>query len=330
MNLKTNKYRLEHTSIGPKWDSFVNNSPNGTFFSKSKYLSPLQLNIHAYYCYKKEHISAAILCIVSLDSKSIVGDDLIIYDGLIFEDMSHLNAAQKRSEIFKIQTFVAEQLLLKYDKIKFSLHYSIKDIRPFIWVNYGKKLSTYIVKNRYTSIIDISEFHHHAQFDDLLVYKNSSVSRRQEIRYGKKKNVFTRKTDNIDNFLNFYKMTLVRQNINVSNEKLKKIEGLIRSLLVEKKLIMLESLDENMNVGSMAIFLLDNEFAFYLFGANNPEMRNQHTGTAVLWDSFFILNEIGIKKIDLEGVNSPNRGWFKLSFGGSLENYFEVNKVNFK
>ena len=67
-----------------------------------------------------------------------------------------------------------------------------------------------------------------------------------------------------------------------------------------------------------------------MFGANDPKMRNQHTGTAVLWDSFYILNEIGIEKIDLEGVNSPNRGWVKLSFGGSLENYFEVNKVNFK
>lgn len=330
MNLKTNKYRLEHTSIDSKWDNFVDNSPNGTFFSNSKYLNSLKLNIHAYYCYKKEHISAAILCIVSSDSKSIIGDDLIIYDGLIFEDMSHLNVSQKRSEIFKIQTFVAEQFLLKYDKIKFSLHYSIKDIRPFIWVNYGKKLSTYIVKNRYTSIIDISEFHYDTHFEDLLIYKNSSVARRQEIRLAKKKNVFTRKTDNIDNFLNFYKMTLGRQNINVPNEKLKKIECLIRSLFIEKKLIMLESLNEDMNVGSMAIFLIDNKFAFYLFGANNPQMRNQHTGTAVLWDSFFILNEIGIKKIDLEGVNSPNRGWFKLSFGGSLENYFQVNKVSFK
>ena len=125
-------------------------------------------------------------------------------------------------------------------------------------------------------------------------------------------------------------MTMGRQDINVTSEKLKKIESLIRSLSIEKKLIMLESLNENMNVGSMAIFLIDNEFAFYLFGASDPEMRNQHTGTAVLWDSFFILNGIGIKQIDLEGVNSPNRGWFKLSFGGSLENYFEVNKVNFK
>ena len=43
MNLKTNKYRLEHTSIDPKWDNFVDNSPNGTFFSNSKYLNSLKL-----------------------------------------------------------------------------------------------------------------------------------------------------------------------------------------------------------------------------------------------------------------------------------------------
>ena len=40
--------------------------------------------------------------------------------------------------------------------------------------------------------------------------------------------------------------------------------------------------------------------------------------------SFYHLNEIGIKTVDLEGVNSPNRGWFKLSFGGNIIPYYEL------
>ena len=66
--------------------------------------------------------------------------------------------------------------------------------------------------------------------------------------------------------------------------------------------------------------------AYYLFGASNPGMRNEHTGSAVLWDSFFALSRDAIKEVDMEGVNSPHRGWFKLSFGGDIRPYYHVYK----
>ena len=53
-------------------------------------------------------------------------------------------------------------------------------------------------------------------------------------------------------------------------------------------------------------------------------MRSQHTGTAVLWDAFNGLSDHGIREVDLEGVNSPQRGWFKMSFGGDLVPYYEL------
>ena len=34
--------------------------------------------------------------------------------------------------------------------------------------------------------------------------------------------------------------------------------------------------------------------------------------------------ENNINEIDLEGVNSPLRGSFKLSFGGNLKNYYQL------
>ena len=42
----------------------------------------------------------------------------------------------------------------------------------------------------------------------------------------------------------------------------------------------------------------------------------------LIWQNFY--REGTVKTIDLEGVNSPNRGWFKLSFGGELINYYAV------
>ena len=87
--------------------------------------------------------------------------------------------------------------------------------------------------------------------------------------------------------------------------------------------------NENGNVGSIAIFLLLNDTAYYLFGANDYSLRAEHTGTAVLLASFFkFLSKLGVTTIDLEGVNSPEQGVVKLSFGGAIVPYFNVNYVD--
>ena len=43
-----------------------------------------------------------------------------------------------------------------------------------------------------------------------------------------------------------------------------------------------------------------------------------------LWYSQIYEKKYEISSVDLEGVNSPNRGWFKLSLGGDLSQYFKV------
>ena len=75
----------------------------------------------------------------------------------------------------------------------------------------------------------------------------------------------------------------------------------------------------------MAAFAIDKKRAYYIFGANSPVARESQTGTMVLWDGFEILRRLGVKYVDLEGVNSPKRGYFKLSFGGELCPYYIIS-----
>ena len=77
--------------------------------------------------------------------------------------------------------------------------------------------------------------------------------------------------------------------------------------------------------GSIAVYAFDQRRAYYLFGASDPAMRDSPAGTAVLWDAFTALSKEGISQVDLEGVNSPRRGWFKLSFGGDLRPYYQIS-----
>jgi hypothetical protein len=70
----------------------------------------------------------------------------------------------------------------------------------------------------------------------------------------------------------------------------------------------------------------DRHRAYYLYGAGHPARSTPWQGTLAHWHAFgHLAREHGITTVDLEGVNSPQRGWFKLGFGGSLQTYHTLH-----
>jgi hypothetical protein len=321
-----NKYRLVKTSIDDKWDDFVKQSPSGTMFASSLYLKALNVNIDAYYCFKKNELMAAVLCLISKDGACVKGHDYVIYDGLMYRDLSYLNRSQRYSEESKIQECVANEICNMYTRVSFKLHPSIVDIREFLWVNYHSIKDGYLLDLRYTCYVNISDFSINKELDELETYNNASSARRQEIRYAIKKGVKTTLSTDVSMFINLYQMTFDRQDNKVCADLLEDMGGLLESLIENDSCLMLKSSVADDKVGSMAVFTLDQGVAYYLFGANDPSLRNQHTGTAIIWDAFYFLAKKGVERVDLEGVNSPKRGWFKASFGGEILQYYKVFK----
>jgi len=319
-------YILRETQIDEKWDCFINDSVNGTIFSKSYYLKASGVNYKCYYCFKTKELRAAVVVIESNDGKDIYLDDLIIYNGIIYNKPTNKqNHAQQFSEQFKIQEFIAHELEKKYTNIEISLHPSIIDIRAFLWVNYGEDKPQYKPDIRYTTYIDICDFKDAKKLEDISIYNKASTSRRQQIRYAIKKEYKTISSDNSQFFIEFYQKTMNRQDIEVDIDKLKTMQNLIDNLIIENKAKLYASYDEKDELSSMAFFGWDNKRAYYIFGASDPDKRNGHSGTNVLWEAFYDLSKNGINEVDLEGINSPARGWFKLSFGGDIVPYYEMN-----
>ena len=221
---------------------------------------------------------------------------------------------------------MADELAKIYRNVCVSLHPSITDIRSSLWYNYSTDGPKYVPDIRYTSHVDILDFAQAQKPEDVAIFSQFSAARRQEVRYAIKKGVITEERFDADMFVKFYAMTMNRQQESVEQIVLDQMNNLISRLFLKNMGTMFVSTTANGNVGSMAFFCFDNKRAYYLFGANDPQLRNQHTGSAVLWDAFYALSKAGIKEVDLEGVNSPQRGWFKLSFGGDLRSYFQVTK----
>jgi len=319
-------YRLIETILDEKWDKLVNNSDNGNIYNYSYYLNNIESNIKVFYCFKNKELRAGFIS--AYEDNNLVLNNLIIYSGIIYNKPTNKqNLSQKSSEQFQIQEFIFTEILYKYENITLNFHPSIIDIRPILWVNYGLSLDKYAVELRYTSYVNISDFKSKVKLEDIELYKNASVSRRQQIRYAVKKNYTLIESRDVDKFIKFYIMTFKRQNQNVNINYISKMGNIIRYLIENKKGILYASCDENNEIGSMAFFSWDNKRAYYMFGANDPNKRNTHTGTDILWKAFYKLQENGINEIDLEGINSPFRGWFKLSFGGNTIPYYRIKKV---
>ena len=318
-------YRLEKTIADERWDRFVQTSPNGTIFSLSVYLNSTEQNYSVYYCYKRNEIRAGVALMENDDRTSAVLNDFVIYNGVMFaRKTKKQNNYQVYSEHFKISTFLSDELSRRYQNISLSLDPSIVDIRPFLWHNYGTDLPKYEPDIRYTSYLDIKGLSQPRKLEDLNLFHGFSSARRQEIRYGMKKGVVTHEEFNADLFVDFYNRTMLRQDIEVPEQILAQMKKLIINLFIAKLGRMFVSYTAKGDPGSMAFWGIDSKRAYFIFGANDPNLRNEHTGSMVLWDSFFALSREGVTEVDLEGINSPYRGWFKLSFGGSIAPYYQL------
>jgi len=74
---------------------------------------------------------------------------------------------------------------------------------------------------------------------------------------------------------------------------------------------------------SASLFLYDKKRSYYLFGANNPDYRNTGASTKLMVDFIFDTKKRGLNEVDFIGVNSPNRGDYKISFNAGIKSYYE-------
>ncbi|MBB54139.1 MAG: hypothetical protein CMF67_07170 [Magnetovibrio sp.] len=318
-------YRLEKAKSDDDWNAFINSSEQGTIFSCSEFLQSLDVKTEQWFCYKNNHLRGAAALILSNDGGSVVEHQLVIHNGIMLAPRNPMqNQAQALSEDFRTICFFVKELSARYESVHMALHWTFPDIRPFVWHNYSTNLPNYEIDVLYTSLLELEAMDSSLDPADCPMYKKLNKSRRQEIRYGISKGVYTEHSEDFGMFGRFYAKTFARQG-KAPDYQIHDLIFFLKRLYEMGRLRMFVSRTQAGEPGSIAVFGVDNKGATYLFGANDPQYRASHMGTLVLWDSFRELAREGFRRINLEGVNSPARGYFKLSFGGSLTPYYSVS-----
>ena len=303
------------------WDALVNESPQGHVFSSRAFLESLSA---PHTCYVVTSPQGELLAGAAImqDGNQMARAPFAFtpHQGILFAKcISSLGQQKRLTAEFRITTFFIESLLNSFFNFSMALSPYFKDLRPFQWHNYGKnELPQFEIRQRYTGHLSLIDF-------DINIYLSTVRNvRRQE--YKKTRAVIDPSHD-LKSFLKLYQQTFDRQGIVIDNQTLSLVES-ICSKALESGYGHLSCAQVDGQAASMAFFVTDTKCAYYLFGANDPELRDANASSKLLIDNIAVFAARGLKRFDFVGVNSPQRGDFKLSFNAELVPYQEVHLLS--
>jgi hypothetical protein len=321
------KYIIEEVVDLDVWDDFVSQSPHGTIFSYSIYMD-LAVNFWKVYWVKKgDQVKAGLALLLNKDGDQVLLDDLVIHNGLMFALDAEQKATKARQSRFEITEFVIVWLTRKFQHIELSLAPQTEDLRPYLWHNYhsSNQSDRFDLDLRYTSYLDISSINIDNE-EESLIFNGLETLRQRNIREARKSHSKMVIMKNSELFVQSYTSMMNSKNNTQDKDKLKRLKRLIDGLIQKQMANIYLTQNKNGESIYISIFGWDNKRAYYLFGAPILEAKERYKGTISFWDAFQDLSKRGLKEVDLEGINSPQRGWFKLSFGGNVIPYYNVVK----
>lgn len=322
------KYILQRAECDAKWDERVQASEQGTIFTWSDHLAALQRPVHLYYVCKGQVVCGWVVCPVSPNEKSVMLDPYLIYGGIGFVQEPQRNAARVFHERFDILEFIATELDARYENVELALSPQVADLRPFLWHNYhapnGSK--RYTLDLRYTSYLNIQELAQGANEEKTHLFLNLNKVRQQSVRKATLDGVETRMGEDTQAFMSHYESLMIAQESPLDEQELHRMHHLVDALIRAGRATLFITETSGGVPIYATVFCYDSKRAYYLFGAGPGSATQPYRGTIALWQAMrWLAQNKAVTMVDLEGVNSPDRGRFKTSFGGVLMPYYEIS-----
>jgi len=323
MNTQINQYKIEKNIDKKKWDLLLDQSEQYNIFNKTFFLDSILDKYELYFIYKGKEIVGGFSVILDFEKKKIISNDYIVHTGIFFLPQRKSNKASYLIEKYNITNSYVKFLTENYSSIDLTLSPNIEDMRPFLWHNYlsGNKFT---INLRYTTYLNLENFDIERPFSKNNT-KNLNTLRNRNLKEAQKKDISFNFSNGFDKLISCHIDNLLDQGKKLEDEQKdrKEIGNIIKNLKKQDKLLLQETYENN-KLKYIICFGLDNSTSFFLFGAPSDKNTGNYIGTASLWNLFKICKKKNIKRCDLEGINSPQRGWFKLSFGGEIINYYNV------
>lgn len=300
------------------WDELIDKSSYGTIFSKNIHLNFYKKKGEVYkYLFFDEKTKKFIACVPIVITQQ--KPNFTVYNGIIFnkELLDINNRSSKYALILKYSEEILKLILINHKKINFTLHPNYEDLRSFQWHNYNNSSgSKFKIKLRYTGILNLTNLTE----QDLL--NNMRSVRRREY----KKNIETVSSDGkIEDLIKLYKLTFGRQNLNFDKNFYINLYEYCNYALKNNFARINFIKNKYGDIVSSVFFVYDNKSAYYLIGASDPKQRKNYPSAPAIIENILYFKKKQINFIDFVGINSPQRGDFKISFSPEIKPFFDVD-----
>ena len=199
----------------------------------------------------------------------------------------------------------------------------IIDVRPFQWHNYHSDFKKrYFIDIKFTSYLNLETLTENNNEFESKLFLNLNETRKQNIKSAIKNNLKFEK-GKISQFLDKYENNIIKKNLDINKNQLEEMHKIMTNLEKHNKLEIVSSSFKDKNEYNIVI-CWDDYKGYYLFGTGS-ENKQIYSASATLWNSLKVLAQKKINIFDLEGINSPDRGSFKTSFGGNIVPYYTIN-----
>jgi hypothetical protein len=305
------------------WDAFVAGSAQGSVFCDSRFLDATTARSEVIALGDGEQPEVA--AVIAYDGGEPVRAPApyAVYQGVLFSEKYAGTVTHRQvPRMVRLLAELLESLEARLSRISLCLHPSVTDVRPFQWFHHeNPQLGRFRIDIRYTAILDLAELG-----DPERHLRTIRAARRRDYRDGSEQGFTIEESRDVSELLRLYTATFERQGLEVADRNLGLVESIARRSLEEKFGRLYVSRSADGRAASMVLLLHDRHTGYYLFGANDPGFRRSGASTHLLVEAMWRLkDETGVSRIDMVGVNSPNRGDFKISLGAGLVPYYVVD-----
>jgi len=295
-----------------RWNGFVAESAQGSVFCRTPFLEALGLGHELWHV--EESGVPCLGAVVMVDEAGLplrAPFPFSLYQGLLLDPAHATLAVHRRvKRMLTLVEFALAGLEQCYPRLSFSLHPRFEDVRGLSWFHYhAAEQGRFRLDLAYTGWIALTAF------EEFLGDIRST--RRYEYRRAAAAGFTAEPSTDVDLLVTLYRRTFARQGVDVQAGVERRLRAIALSALAEGYGEMLLCRTPAGEPASATLFLFDEHTAYYLIGANDPEHRASGAGTFVLLEHIRRSRMRGLDRVDVCGMNSPNRGDFKASFNAA-------------
>lgn len=301
------------------WDRFVESSPQGSAFSSSRFLAALDARCEFLTVIENGVPVLAVPVLLDNDTPHLLPYPYVQYAGPMFSLSVEQQPSHRRIPLkLGIVEFLLEKMAARWPRISFVLHPGFDDLRAIQWFNYhAPEKGQFAVQLAYTGRISLAA---DAAETDFL--ERVRTVRRQEFRKAESLGFRFEECRNVDELDRLHELTFSRQGLTRAEEEVRHLRSISQAALEHQFGDCFVARAATGEAASAILFLYDRDNAYYLFGANDPEFRKTGAGSWLMLKAIDHARRAGRKAVDFVGINSPNRGDFKTSFGAQPVPYF--------